>query len=86
MTHQEDDAKKLEDELTRLDYPTGRRGDARDRAELFASKPGSVRAWLAGRNKIPSWAWAILKLYSLLPAEQRIEYRRWARDQNEPKS
>jgi len=85
MTKQEEEGKKLDQELVRLGYPTGRRGDARDRGELLGSSPGVVKQWLTGRYSTPTWVWIILKLYSMLSGDQRIEFRQWARERSEKK-
>ena len=86
MPKQEEEAEILEKELVRLGYPTGRRGDARDRGELLGSAPGVVKQWLTARYSPPAWVWIILKLYSMLSGDQRILFRQWAREEAERRS
>lgn len=79
MIRQDPDGKKLEEELVRLGFPSGKRGDARARAEVLGTTTGAVRQWLTDRYATPTFVWIVLKLYSLLTAEGQTEFRRWAR-------
>ena len=83
MTEQESHGSILEKELTRLGFPSGKRGDARLRGELFGTKGGVVRQWLIGRYSTPTMVWVVLKLYELLSADARVEFKKWARERAE---
>jgi hypothetical protein len=63
-----------------IGLPGERYGDLRDRAELIGAKPPALNGWLSGKKRTPAWVWIIIKLYSMLDADQRTEFRRWARN------
>lgn len=85
MIDQGRSGKNLDAALERIGYPSGRRGDARDRADLFGTTPVVVRQWITERYKSPAWVWIIIKLYSMLNADQRVEFRQWVRGQADDK-
>ncbi len=79
-TEKQDRVAFLEAEFIRLKFPTGRHGDTRDRAEIIATKPGTLRAWLSGNRPIPNYPFMILKLFGMLTSDQREEVRLWVRE------
>jgi len=79
----QDRRSKLEAEFSRLNLPSGRHGDTRDRAEVIATKAGTMRTWLAGTRSVPDYPFAMLKMFELMTADAREEYRRWCRECSE---
>ncbi|MGI9501730.1 MAG: hypothetical protein ACR2RE_01570 [Geminicoccaceae bacterium] len=82
MAKQDDVGKKLDEKLTEIGFPAERRGDARDRGEFLGTTAGGVRQWITNRHAPPLSVRIAIKLYSLLTAEAREEFRRWLRERH----